>query len=104
MIRIRSIVGLLASAVVATATYAQSTESAPKPAKAAKPAAPKPESIDLKRDANQAWSEMRKAPAEVKKGVSAAGRDAGKTFSEAGGKARDGFTGKAPPVIPDPPK
>jgi hypothetical protein len=101
MSALRAIVALLVAPLVATAAYAQSTE-ASKPAKAAKQ--PHPGTVDLKRDANQAWSEMRKAPAEIGKGVPAAGREAGKTFREAGGKARDGFTGKAPPTIPDPPK
>jgi hypothetical protein len=100
MTALRAIVGLLAAALAAAAAYAQSTEVS-KPAKAAKQAKP---TIDLKRDVNQAWSEMRRAPAEISKGVPAAGREAGKTFSEAGRKVRDGFTGKAPPTIPDTPK
>jgi len=36
--------------------------------------------------------------------VPAAGREAGKAFQGGWNKARDGFTGKAPPTIPDPPK
>jgi hypothetical protein len=47
---------------------------------------------------------MRKAPGEISKGVPAAGREAGKAFQGGWNKARDGFTGKAPPTIPDPPK
>jgi hypothetical protein len=108
VIDFRSIVGLLAGAVVATAANAQSgtqaPESAPKAAKAAKQTAPPSQSIDLKRDAKEAWSEMRKAPGEISKGVPAAGREAGKAFQGGWNKARDGFTGKAPPTIPDPPK
>jgi len=106
---IRSFVGLFAGALVAAAAYAQSSaaqtpESKPKPAKAAKQAAPPPETIDLKRDAKQAWSEMRRAPQEIKKGVPAAGREARDTFKSGWNKTKDGFTGKAPPTIPDPPK
>jgi hypothetical protein len=101
MTALREIVALLAAALVVSAAYAQSTD-ASKPAKAAKQA--HPGTIDFKRDMNQAWSEMRRAPAEIGKGVPAAGREAGRTFSEAGRKARDGFTGKTPPTIPDPPK
>ena len=109
MIDIRSIVGLLAGTLVATTALAQSTpaqapDSASKPAKAAKQTAPRSESIDIKRDAKEAWSEMRRAPAEISKGVPAAGREAGKAFQGGWNKARDGFTGKAPPTIPDPPK
>jgi hypothetical protein len=104
VIDLRSIVGLLAGALVATAANAQSTESTPKPAKAAKQTAPRSEGIDIKRDAKEAWSEMRKAPGEISKGVPAAGREAGKAFQGGWNKARDGFTGKAPPTIPDPPK
>ncbi len=104
MIDLRSIVALLAGALVATAANAQSTESTPKPAKAAKQAAPPPGTIDLKRDAKQAWSEMRRTPEELRKGMNAAGRDARDTFKSGWNKARDGFTGKAPPTIPDPPK
>ncbi|MGH7646211.1 MAG: hypothetical protein ACREMR_11570 [Gemmatimonadales bacterium] len=104
MIDLRSIVGLLAGAVVATATHAQATESTPKPAKAAKQTAPRSESIDIKRDAKEAWSEMRRIPQEIGKGVPAAGREAGKAFQGGWNKAKDGFTGKAPPTIPDPPK
>jgi hypothetical protein len=94
----RAIAGLLAASLAATTAYAQSTESG------AKSQPSKQQSIDLRRDANEAWSEMRKGAAEARKGVPAVGREAGKTFSEAGGKVRDGFTGKAPPTIPDPPK
>ena len=104
MIDVRSIAGLLAGALVATVAYAQASDSASKPAKAAKPAAPRSESIDIKRDAKQAWSEMRRVPREVGKGVPAAGREAGNAFRGGWNKARDGFTGKAPPTIPDPPK
>jgi hypothetical protein len=101
MTALRAIVALLVAALAATAAHAQSGD-ASKPAKAAKQSQSR--GFDPKRDVNEAWSEMRKAPAEIKKGVPAAGRDAGRTFSEAGRKARDGFTGKAPPTIPDPPK
>jgi len=104
VIDLRSIVALLAGALVATAANAQSTESTPKPAKAAKQAAPPPGTIDLKRDAKQAWSEMRRAPQEIKKGVPAAGREARDTFKSGWNKTKDGFTGKVPPTIPDPPK
>ncbi len=109
MIVIRSFVGLIVGALVAAAAYAQSSaaqtpESTPKPAKAAKQAAPPPATIDFKRDAKEAWSEMRRAPEEISKGVPAAGREAGKAFQGGWNKARDGFTGKAPPTIPDPPK
>lgn len=104
MIDLRSIVGLLAGALLATAPYAQTPESTPKPAKAAKQTAPPSQNIDIKRDAKEAWSEMRRAPEEISKGVPAAGREAGKAFQGGWNKARDGFTGKAPPTIPDPPK
>ena len=104
MIDLRLIVGLLAGAFVATAAYAQAPESTPKSAKAAKQATPPSRSIDIKRDAKQAWSEMRRAPQEIKEGVPAAGREAGKAFKGGWNKAKDGFTGKAPPTIPDPPK
>ncbi|HLB16810.1 MAG TPA: hypothetical protein VJM14_17925 [Burkholderiales bacterium] len=104
MIDLRSIVGLLAGALVAIAAYAQAPESTPRPAKAAKQAAPPPQTIDLKRDAKQAWSEMRRAPQEIKKGVPAAGREARDTFKSGWNKTKDGFTGKVPPTIPDPPK
>ncbi len=109
MIDLRSIAGLLAGSLVATAAYAQSTgaqatEPVPKPAKAAKQTAPRSESIDIKRDAKEAWSEMRRIPQEIGTGVPAAGREAGKAFKGGWSKAKDGFTGKAPPTIPDPPK
>ncbi len=108
MIGSRSIVGLVAGVLVATAPYAQSgtpaPEPAPKAAKAAKPTAPRSQSIDIKRDVNQAWSEMRRIPQEVGKGVPAAGREAGNAFKGGWNKAKEGFTGKAPPTIPDPPK
>jgi hypothetical protein len=99
MTRIRSMALLLAAAAVATGVQAQSSQSGAKSAKAQKQ-----QGIDIKRDAKEAWSDMQRVPSEVSKGVSAAGRDAAKTFREAGGKVRDGFTGKAPPTIPDPPK
>lgn len=112
MIDIRSIVGLLAGALVATAAYsepaaapkAQASEPAPKPAKAAKQTAPRSGNIDIKRDAKEAWSEMRRTPQELKRGVPAAGREAGNAFKGGWNKTKDGFTGKAPPTIPDPPK
>jgi hypothetical protein len=108
MIDSRSIVGLIAGALVATAPYAQSETrapgSAPKAAKAAKQTAPRSQSIDIKRDAKEAWSEMRRIPQEVGKGVPAAGREAGRTFAGGWNKAKEGFTGKVPPTIPDPPK
>ncbi len=108
MIDLRSIAGLLAGAFVATAAYAQSgtpaPESAPKAAKPAKKSSPPSRSIDIKRDAKEAWSEMRRVPQEVGKGVPAAGREAGQAFRGGWNKAKDGFTGKAPPTIPDPPK
>lgn len=104
MIDVRSIAGLLAGVLVATAAYAEASGSASKPAKAAKPAAQGSGNIDLKRDVNQAWSEMRRVPQEIGKGVPAAGREAGNAFKGGWNKARDGFTGKAPPMIPDPPK
>jgi hypothetical protein len=111
VIDIRSIVGLLAGALVASAAHAQSSATQPpepkpkpKPANAAKQAAPRSDTIDIKRDARQAWSEMRRIPQEVGKGVPAAGREAGKTFQGGWNKAKEGFTGNVPPTIPDPPK
>ncbi len=109
MIVRRSIVRLFAGALVATAVYAQSSaaqtpESKAKPAAGAKQAARQPDTIDIKRDAKQAWSEMRRTPEELRKGMNAAGRDARNTFKSGWNKARAGFTGKAPPTIPDPPK
>ena len=108
MIHSRSIVGLVAGVLVATAPYAQSgtpaPESASKAAKATKQAAPRSQNIDIKRDAKQAWSEMRRIPQEVGKGVPAAGREAGRTFAGGWNKAKEGFAGKVPPTIPDPPK
>lgn len=111
MIDIRSIVGLLAAALVATAAYAEPTaapkaqapEPTPKPAKAAKQTAPRSGNIDIKRDAMEAWSEMRRAPQEIGKGVPAAGREARDTFKSGWNKTKEGFTGAAPPTIPDRP-
>ena len=108
MIDIRSIVGLLAGTLVATTALAQSTpaqapDSASKPAKAAKQTAPRSESIDIKRDAKEAWSEIRRAPQEISKSVPAAGREARDTFKSGWNKAKEGFTGAVPPTIPDRP-
>ena len=115
MIDIRSIVGLLAAALVATAAYAeptaapkaQASEPTPKPAKAAKQAsgqtAPRSGDINLKRDAKQAWSEMRRTPQEIKEGMAAAGRQARDQFKSGWNKTREGFKGSQPPTIPDPP-
>jgi hypothetical protein len=102
---LRATLALLFATLAASAAHAQPTES---PSRSSKPGkAPKQAStgtIDPKRDAKQAWSEMRKVPGELKKGVPAAGREAGKTFRGGWNKAKEGFTGKAPPTIPDPPK
>jgi hypothetical protein len=111
VIDIRSIVGLLVAALVATAAYAEPTaapkaqapETTPKPAKAAKQTAPRSGDINLKRDLNEGWSEMRRAPQEIKKGVPAAGRDARDQFKSGWNKAKEGFTGAVPPTIPDRP-
>jgi len=114
VIDIRSIVGLVAAALVATAAYAEPTaapkaqapEPAPKPAKAAKSTsaqtAPRSADINLKRDAKQAWSEMRRTPRAIKEGVPAAGREARDQFKSGWNKAKEGFTGSAPPTVPKP--
>lgn len=109
MIDLRSIIALLAGTLVATVAHAESTaaqtpEPGAKSAKAAKQKAPESRSIDIKRDAKEAWAEMRKAPQGIKKGVPAAARDAGNGFKSAWNKTKDGFAGKVPPTIPDPPK
>ena len=64
--------------------------------------APRSENIDIKRDAKEAWSEMRRTPAEIQKGMSAAAKDARDQFKSGWNKAKEGFTGKAPPTIPKP--
>ena len=110
MIDIRSIVGLLAAAHVATAAYAESTaapkaqapEPASKPAKAAKQTAPGSGNIDLKRDVKEGWSEMRRTPQAIKEGVPAAGGEARDQFKSGWNKAKEGFTRSAPPTIPKP--
>lgn len=111
MIDIRSIVGLLAGALVATAAYAeptaapkaQASEPTPKPAKAAKQTAPRSGNIDLKRDLKEGWAEMRRAPQEIKRGVPAAGREARDQLKSGWNKTKEGFTGSVPPTIPDRP-
>ena len=114
MIEIRSIVGLLVAALVATAAYAeptatpkaQASEPTPKPGKAAKQAsgqtAQRSGDINLKRDLNEGWSEMRRTPQAIKEGVPAAGREARDQFKSGWNKAKEGFTGSAPPTVPKP--
>ncbi len=90
MIGIRTLVGLLAAAVVAAAAHAQPA------AKSAK------STVDIKRDAKEGWSEVQRTGREIKSGVPAAGRSARDQFKMHGNKAKEGFTGSPPPTIPKP--
>jgi hypothetical protein len=101
---IRPVIALAAAAAFATVAYAEPTDSAKaesrastaQSAKSAKQAPAKagsqPHTIDFKRDVNEAWSQMRRFPPEVKEGTQRAGREIGAGSRSFGREARDSFS------------
>jgi hypothetical protein len=108
MIGLRAIAGLLATVFIAVAAYAEpapteASASTTKPAKAAKStSAQRSRSIDIRRDAKEGWSEVKRSGHAIKSGVPAAGRAARDTAKLHWNRAKEGFTGSPPPTVAKP--
>jgi hypothetical protein len=109
MVGLRAIAGLLATVLVAITAYAeptpkdQTSASTTKAAKSAKSTSAQPaRSIDIKRDAKEGWSEMKRSGHAIKSGVPAAGRAARDTAKFHWNRAKEGFTGSPPPSVAKP--